>query len=281
MQTLGGSGVVELFSAQSSGNDESDVRIRPTGGGTLTIGPGIIVRNVTNSRFVTLGDMAGGAIINHGTILSQSTGQTLQVTGATVTNAGTLQATTGTLDANNLSGNVNLTSLSGSGTLDLDGTYAFDQPVSVSSGTTLFLRGNWDNNSSITQSGGTINLGDVFTVADLGTFTGTDGLVSIFGTLDGSNLPSNETLTIDSTRQWQLAGGTLRNVTVTGGGDIAKPFQITSASGTFDNVTLGWNTTLREGTTGSGNQVTVLNGLTLANDSLLRLGTAQKQLPEF
>src|SRR5262249_25266614 len=106
-----------------------------------------------------------------------------------------------------------------------------------------------------------------FQVGDLGTFPGTAGTVSIFGTVDDPGA----TLTIDSARQWKLSAGTLRGDKIDGGGDPAKPFQITSSGGALDGVTLGVNTTLLQGTTGSGNQVTVLNGLTLANGSVLRL----------
>ncbi len=159
--------------------------------------------------------------------------------------------------------------MTGSGTLDLDGTYVIDQPLSVGAGSKLVLRGNWDNNSSIAQSGGTIELRDTFTVADLGTFTGTGGAVSIFGTLDGSGTPVNETLTIDTTRQWLVSGGTLRNVTIAGAG--ASALLQADSSGTLDGVTLNVNTTLLGGGVDNGNQVTVLNGLTLMNNHVLRL----------
>lgn len=64
-----------------------------------------------------------------------------------------------------------------------------------------------------------------------------------------------------------IAGATIVGANFSGSGTL----QVTSASGTLNGVTLGVNTTLREGASGSGNQVTALNGLTLAGGSVLRL----------
>ncbi|MGE0608365.1 MAG: beta strand repeat-containing protein, partial [Pirellulales bacterium] len=260
-QTLGGTGSVELFGGTHS-SAEADLRMRPTGGGTLTIAAGVTVRNASNSLgLTTLGDAATGALILQGTVSSQATGQTLRVRGTSVTNTGTLESLAGELDVDNLTGNVNGTNIT-NGDLDLDGTYAFNQAVNVPAGTgSLTLRGDWDNNSGITQAGGTIHLGGTFTVADLGTFTGTAGTVSIFGTLDDAA----GTLTINAARTWQVSAGTLKGVTVVGDTGAAL-LQVTSADGTFDAATLGVNTTLRDGA-----QVTVLNGLTLSNSAVLRL----------
>jgi hypothetical protein len=210
-QTLGGSGVVELHSGLAgTGPPESTVRVRPTAGGSLTLGPNVTVRNTTTSQFTTLGDPTLPLVIQ-GTVSARSPGQTLRVTGATVTNQGVLAAEAGELDVNNLAGNVSGTSISGTGDLDLDGVFSFNLPVEVSAaGSSLTLRGDWDNNTTITQSGGAIHLGGEFKVDDLGAFPGSAGLVSIFGTLDGSGVPANESLTIDSLRQWQLDGGTLK-----------------------------------------------------------------------
>ena len=76
VQLLGGSGVVELYNAAGTTGcghysppvpQEDDVRVRPTGAGTLTIGSGVTVRNTTNSTLTTLGDATtgtGGALVN-------------------------------------------------------------------------------------------------------------------------------------------------------------------------------------------------------------------------
>ena len=263
VQTLGGNGVVELYNNVQSVN-EVYLRLRPTNGGDLTIGPGITIQDTSNSYFTTLGDSTLPLTIQ-GKVISQSTRTSangLRVTGSSVTNdGGTLQVNSSVLDVNNLSGDVGSVVLNG-GDLDLDGTYSLDQPVSVSSGS-LTLRGDWTNNSTITQSGSVISLGGTFQVADLGTFTGTAGTVSIFGTLDDSGA----TLPIDSERTWQLSGGTIRGVTIADNGDggAVGTFQVTSADGTLDGVTLGVDTTLL-----SGAVVTVLNDLIL-DDTTLRL----------
>src|SRR6185436_12212007 len=147
--TLGGVGTVELFSGVTfNGLFESNSRVRSTAAGsTLTVGPGVTVRNATNSNFATLGNSSVGLIIQ-GTAKAQSTVSTLLVTGSTVTNSNTgtggLQATAGELAVSNLTGNVNATSIGGSGGLDLNGNYVFNQAVSVPSGS-LTLRGTWDN----------------------------------------------------------------------------------------------------------------------------------------
>ena len=63
---------------------------------------------------------------------------------------------------------------------------------------------------------------------DLGAFTGTAGTVNIFGTLNtvGATLT---TLNLDSTRTWQLNGGTLQGVTVDDPAGLLTPFRVTSA----------------------------------------------------
>ncbi|MFO7906868.1 MAG: hypothetical protein ACQESR_03205 [Planctomycetota bacterium] len=267
-QTLGGTGEVELFSAIVSHHEENDVRVRPTGGGSLTIGPGITVRNASNSRFVTLGDPSQALTIE-GTVSAESSGRTLRVTGSTVTTTTTsaLQAQAGELDVNNLTGNLNEATIVAAD-LDLAGTYAINQPLDVPGGS-LTLRGDWTNASTITQSAGTIHLGNAFTVEDLGAhvptnFSGTGGTVNIFGTLSAE---VNPTLLINSERTWQLNGGTIEGVTIADDddGDPVASFRVTSADGTLDGVTLGVDTTLL-----GGAQVTVLNDLIL-DDSKLRL----------
>ena len=55
-QILSGTGTVELFSALTFSNEERDIRLRPTSGGSLTIGSNVTVRNAPNSRFVTIGN---------------------------------------------------------------------------------------------------------------------------------------------------------------------------------------------------------------------------------
>ncbi len=184
---------MELFSDYYANNatdfEDRYVRVRPTDGGSLTIGSGITVRNTTDSRFTTVGDPTLPLVID-GTVISQSTQSSrnnLNLTGSTITNNGTMNVVSGTLDTINLQNN---------------------HDINVSGGS-LSLSGNWLNSGTIDQTGGGIGLYDTFQVSDLGTFTGTDGTVSIGGTLDDPGA----TLTVTSERTWQLSGGTIRGGT--------------------------------------------------------------------
>ncbi len=185
VQTLGGTGTVELVNNRNDGYSEH-VRLRPTAGGDLTIGAGITIKNLASTYFSVIGD-AGLPLLIEGTIISQSTqssNYSLQVTGSSVTNSGTLQVDTAELDVNGLSGNLGNVVING-GDLDLDGTYTVSDLVTVPDGGSLTLRGDWNNASTIDQTtGSTVYLGSTFTVADLGTFTGDGGSAVIFGTLE-------------------------------------------------------------------------------------------------
>ena len=272
-QRLDGVGVVEMYNARSSPDVNPFVRVASTNGGGLTIGSNIALQNRSDSFFTILGD-SGSTLAIEGTVLSQSTRTQygrLLATGSTVTNnGGTLQSTAGVLDVVNFSGDVGDVVASGgtvdldgtfsvnqpltlSGTLDLDGSYSIDARIDVASGN-LYLRGDWINHNTIDQTGGTVHLGDSFVISDFGTLTGTAGTVSIFGTLTD---PGN-TLLVDADRTWQLDGGTLSQVTVDG--EAGAALQVTSADGTLDRVTLSVDTTLL-----TGSQVTVNGDLTLDN----------------
>ena len=258
-QTLGGTGILELHNANtvSSTVTDLDVRVAPGGGGSLTIGAGIDVRNTTDSKLVSLGIASLGLTLE-GTVTAQSAGETLRINGSTVTNNGTLEVDAGTLDVNGLSGNLGTTMIT-AGNLDLDGSYTINSGLTVPSGGSLNLRGSWNNTSTITQNGGTIDLDGTFTVGNLGAniatnFPGTAGTVRIVGELNDA-----ATLLTDSDRTWQLHGGQITNATVGGDGIL----RVTSSDGTLDGVTLSADTTLLNGA-----QVTALNGLTLDNNTL-------------
>lgn len=98
------------------------------------------------------------------------------------------------------------------GTLTTNGNLAGPGQLLVQGGTFRFAGASWTNTSTVTQSGGTVQLGGTFRVADLGAFTGTAGTVSATGTLDDPGA----TLSIDAARAWQVRGGTLRGITVAG-----------------------------------------------------------------
>ena len=129
-QTLGGTGTVTLRNRYTDSVNEQYVRVHATDNSTLTIGANLTVNNASDSYFTTLGSGTTKLDIQ-GTVSAQSSrygGQTLRVTGASVSNNGQLQANAGELDVNNLTGGVGLTSI-GAGDLDLDGAYTLDQDV--------------------------------------------------------------------------------------------------------------------------------------------------------
>lgn len=97
-----------------------------------------------------------------------------------------------------------------------------------------------------------------------GTFTASTAM-SINNSLALSGGTLDVTGNTSVTGAFNLSGGTLRHTTVT-----TTPLLNVANSPTLDGVTLAVNTTLLPGTSGSGNQVTVLNSLTLTN-VLLRL----------
>ncbi|KAA5535416.1 hypothetical protein FYK55_28555, partial [Roseiconus nitratireducens] len=100
---LGGSGVVELYSVLTYSQQENDLRIRSVDQYPLTIGENVTVQNAPGSTYTTLGYSQTPLSIR-GTIVAQSTGQTLRLTGSEVINAGTLISRPGaTLSARVLS----------------------------------------------------------------------------------------------------------------------------------------------------------------------------------
>jgi hypothetical protein len=85
--TLGGTGTVRIESAYVAGDT-----IRAENG-TLTVGPGITIRNVPGASGIVGG--TSGSLLNQGTISSEASGRTVQVLGGAVTNDGTMRATSG------------------------------------------------------------------------------------------------------------------------------------------------------------------------------------------
>ena len=219
-------------------------------------------------------------------------GGTITIGPGTFTNQGSLQASHGeTLNVNGLGGNLGVAQLSGTGSnLTLGGSnYVVDQGLSAPAGTTLSLNGTWTNASTITATGATLNVGDqsssstnawsntgtinetnstvnlggLFTVATLGTFNRTGGTVNLTGTLDntGTTLALNA-----ATGSWNLAGGTLKNGTLSGSGGAELVF--TNSAGTLDGVTAGSDLDLA---TNNSANVHIVDGLTL-NNVTVRLG---------
>jgi hypothetical protein len=212
----------------------------PSSGDQLILASGISVSDSTGSG--TLGN-SGEATTIDGTVTA-SGGQTIAITGSAVTNAGSgsnspsLQAAGGTLAITNLQGNTG--------------------GIAVSNSSTLSLGGAWQNSGSISESGGTIDLGGTFTTSTSGVngLATTGGTVNFTGTLN-DDIPltlANPGVT------WNLYGGTITGGTVT----VASGTQLTAvANSTLMEVVLAGQLTINANVT-----VTVNNGLTLNNGSV-------------
>ena len=224
-------------------------------------------------------------------------GGTITVEPSTFTNQGSLQVSNGeALSVSGLSGNVGSATLSGSGSsLTLGGSnYVVNDGLTVAAGQTVALDGTWSNalgstisangatldlgdqyNSStnawsnagtITATNSTVNLGGLFTLADLGTFNRTGDVVNLVGTLDNTGT----TLALDAaTGSWNLHGGTVQGGTLSESGGAELVF--TNYGGTLNGVTAASNLDLASI---NGAYAYVQNGLTLSNNATVYLGDA-------
>ena len=273
-QSLGGTGTLELFSALVVANEVNDVRVRPTGGGTLTIGSGIAVRNTTNSRLTTLGEAAGGALILQGTVLAQSPGQTLWVTGSTITNSGTLLAAAGTLDVS-----VTPTNFSG-GTLT-GGTWQ-----ATTGGTLRVSFGVVTNAAAVVIDGATSNIyqgpsGTVKTLAGFTTNTATGSLTLANGSVlvTTSDVSNAGTLNIDATGKLQT--GLTGQVSLWSGEGNAND-TVGGNNGTLQGATtfatgrLGQALMFAGGSDGVNLTETGLNGATITVEAWVNLSQTQQ-----
>ncbi|MBL9215094.1 MAG: hypothetical protein JNG83_06425, partial [Opitutaceae bacterium] len=122
-------------------------------GNSLTLGPGT---SATGDISIYSDGSAGTSIINQGTL--NHTGSSGQIYAPTFTNSGTINATAGTLYLNYPSAGYNATN-TGSVT-------------SSGSGTTVYIRGNFDNNGTLTaQNSGVLRFDGTNTTANLGSIT--------------------------------------------------------------------------------------------------------------
>ena len=271
-QTLGGAGTVQ-FSHASTYNSVAEMNLD----GAQTIAPTITIDGGGASI------QTHSVLTNQGSVSANLSGQTIKISGTgTLQNQGTLSAVNGgTLDAWTMAGNIGSgISVSGAGsTLSLSGqNYVVNAGLSAPLFTTLALGGTWSNavGSTITASSGTLTLGDtqawsnagtilvsnstvnlggLFAAAGLGTFNRTNGAVNLTGTEDVQGGALSFT---PSTGSWNLAGGTVKNATITfSAGAALVP---TRAGGTLDGVSLDNNLTLPP-----GSKLSILDGLTLNN----------------
>ena len=260
-------------------------------GGTLTIGQQITVRGSS-------GNFNDGTLVNQGTILADQsgggTGGAIAIFVNAFTNEGTIGAAgSDSLAVDGLSGDLGTVLFTGSGNrLSLTGTdYAINQALTVPAGSTLSLAGSWTDNSTITATGGTLNLGDqsnssangwtnagtitatnstvnlggLFTFLDFGALNGSGDSVNLVGTLNnaGATLALNA-----ATGSWNLLGGTLLGGTLSEADGAGLAF--TSSGGTLDGVTAAGNLDLASN---SYSYAYVADGLTLDNATVF-LGNA-------
>jgi hypothetical protein len=176
--------------------------------------PGTMIIASTVSIHGQNGGLFGSAIINQGTISSDTAGSIISVD--SITNQGTMTAT-------------------GGGELRFGGTWTNASIISATGGTLDLGQGtaSWTNTGTISANDSTVNLGGVFTLPALGQFTRSDGIVNLVGTLDntGTTLALNAT-----TGSWNLSGGTIKNGTLnaSGGQDLIA----TVLGGTLDGLTI-------------------------------------------
>ena len=230
-----------LFEGAAAGNRA--IEMNGTSG-TLTIGATGVMR--TEAGFGGSVFMGGGnyffgsmTLVNQGLISSQTSGRTVTIQPASLTNQGTLEALNGgvlsisaatwssatgaTLRANgstlNLSG-----SWSNSGTIEAINTGTLNIAATTWSnaagatlrglnGSTLNLSGNWSNSGALTVDNSTLNLGGSFTTAglNLASFSNTGGAVNLTGTLNNTA----STLTLNNTTgSWTLKGGAINGGTL-------------------------------------------------------------------
>jgi len=142
----------------------------------------------------------------------------------------------------------------GNGTLD---GVTINGQLDVTAGGILNLSSNWINQGVINASNATVNLGGSFTVATLGVFNRTGGVMNVTGTLNNTNT----TLMLDAVSgSWTLDGGTIRGGTVTtsNGARLICDFNVNNR---LDGVTL--NGDLDVGSSINGGLVLITNGLVL------------------
>ena len=232
-----------MIFAAVDGSPGAGLNLLHSSAGPLTLGSGISVTDTTGSG--TVGSASEPLTLN-GTVTA-SAGQTIDITGSSVTNAGSgsnspsLQANGGTLTITNLQSNAG--------------------GIAATNGSTLDLNGTWQNNGTISENASTINLGGTFSTSTSGvnTLSTTNGTVNFIGD-ETNDVP----LTISNTgAAWNINGGTINGGTVS----IASGTQLTATgNSTLTEVTLAGQLDINS-LSGNFNVVTVTinQGLTLNN----------------
>jgi hypothetical protein len=258
-ETLGGNGEV-TFGLSGAGSALQSIS---SGTNALTIGPSIFIHG-KNGTLQGTGSNATGGILNQGSIVAEVSAGTINLN--SVSNAATVQGINGGSIAstafNNLpsgtvtisgGGNLTLNAFTNSGAINIDGGV-------LNLGSSTFA---WHNFGTINATNTTLNLGGHFVQADIGTLNHSGTIrTSLTGTLDNGG----QTLSLDPATlgSWTMQGGTIHAGTVIASGGA----KLLVNTGTLDGVTLGPDVLAFNS---AGASLTVLNGLKLADGSLLDL----------
>ena len=180
-------------------------RLRPTAGGELTIGSGVLVHGARGA----VGE-SGLKLINQGTILADS-GQRIDVAGTAWENQGLLRALSGTVRLEGTWMNLGTIQVDG-GDAELSGSYQLaDFGTITGSGGTVTLTGQFDN------TGTTLDVGDGTLSWRLSSATVTGGTI----TDSGGVLTATAASTLDGVRlDADLVQNANVDVTVLGGLDL-------------------------------------------------------------
>ena len=214
-------------------------------------------------------------LVNNGSIIASTAGQSLTINPNTFTNNGTVGSVAGNL---NLSG-VTLANASGGSIAIGSGTTSTVNPTNFSNagsiaanGSTLSLTptGTYANSGTLALNSGTLNLGGAFAFSDLGSghysrATGTT-VNMVSGTLDlGGNTLDIGSAGLFGTGGLSAFSGTIKNGTlVSNDGTVLQ-----NAGGTLESITLGSSSSTSLSTNGGtlnfNNGVTLADGVTVNN----------------
>jgi hypothetical protein len=208
---------------------------------------------VTLQGYGGLAQYYASDIVNAGTVLANTAGQTYYISPGNFTNAsgGTLNASAGTIT-------INSSTFTNAGSALVSGGTLTIQPGSTAT------TPNWTNSGTLNLAAGTLNLGGTFTASALsaGHFTRSGGAVNLTGTLDNTS----STLDIGSgglfTGGLGSFSGTIKNGIV-----LSSDGTPLTSSGTLDGVTLGGTTLTVNGYVYIRNNLTLANGLTVNKDN--------------
>ncbi|HEX7447299.1 MAG TPA: hypothetical protein VF306_07130, partial [Pirellulales bacterium] len=197
-QTLGGTGTVQFVNTNNYASYNNV--LQPVDGGTLTIGPGITIHGQRGTVGAP-GDFFGSTplpLVNQGTIEADAAGQTILVTGSSVTNSGTLAASGGKLSVSGLASPMAGTLSAGvGGVISINGNLTIDPAgiVNVDLGGAAAGQFGQIQVTGATTLGGTLNLalaggyqpasGDSLKIITFTSHTGT------FATVNGASISAN------------------------------------------------------------------------------------------